>query len=55
VVVFKEYKCPVCGYEAWAMDHLLVVKCHICGTTVKTKEIDMNVDHLRKDLKVANS
>lgn len=37
MIIFKVYECPVCGFSAWALDHILVVKCHICGTLVETK------------------
>jgi len=55
VIIFREYKCPVCGFEAWAMDYLLTVICHKCGTIVQTKEIDLSVDHLRKELENVDS
>lgn len=55
MITFREYKCTNCGYEAWAMDHLLIIECHICGAKVETKEIDLTIDHLRKESKEVNS
>lgn len=35
----NEYICPVCGYSAWALEHISECTCPKCGTVVKTKPV----------------
>ena len=35
----REYVCPVCGYSAWAPDHIIETTCHHCGASVKTEPV----------------
>lgn len=34
----RQFTCPVCGYEAWALDHILEATCK-CGNLVKTEPV----------------
>ncbi|GEM_PF-1588944 len=35
----NEYLCPVCGYSAWALEHISECTCPKCGSVVKTKPV----------------
>lgn len=54
---FREYKCPNCGFSAYAMDKLLSVKCRKCGALVETKPIpkveESNIVGRKEGLKVS--
>lgn len=39
----RQFTCPVCGYEAWALDHILEATCK-CGNLVKTEPVPKGKD-----------
>lgn len=36
----RVYKCPICGFKAWALDHITETSCRICGHIVKTEPME---------------